>query len=243
MQKLSIVTIHKGPISNLRKTLDSVIKQEICPFEQIVITPKLPANFISRYNKSFLKFLVGKDKSIYNAMNIGLRHITGNNVIFLNSGDEFFGKNAIKLIVNKINLKKNKILIFKILLKYKNLKFIPKKNYFDSKTYFPHPVFVVPTTNYNKKIYFNENNETISDGEWIRKNLNKFNYEKFYNDLVIHDLGGVSTKPTYKLALEKKRVSTKEYFKELFKLFLFKIVNEENYYKLIFKYKYNLINE
>ena len=92
MQKLSIVTIHKGPISDLKKTLDSVIKQEIFPFEQIVITPKLPTYFINRYNKSFLKFLVGKDKSIYNAMNKGLQQITGNNVIFLNSGDEFYKK-------------------------------------------------------------------------------------------------------------------------------------------------------
>ena len=102
---------------------------------------------------------------------------------------------------------------------------------------------MAPTSNYNKKIYFNENNQTISDGEWIRKNLNKFNYEKFYKDLVIHNLGGVSTIPTYKVALEKRRLSIKEYLKELLKLFLFKIVNEDSYYKLIFKYKYNLINE
>ena len=76
---------------------------------------------------------------------------------------------------------------------------------------------MAPTSNYNKKIYFNENNQTISDGEWIRKNLNKFNYEKFYKDLVIHNLGGVSTIPTYKVALEKKIIN-KRIFKRIIKI-------------------------
>ena len=84
MPKLTIITIHKGPIINLKKTLNSVSNQNKYPNEQIIISPKLPKYIKDNYNKKFLKFIIGKDKSIYNAMNIGLRLASSENILFLN---------------------------------------------------------------------------------------------------------------------------------------------------------------
>ena len=52
MKKLAIITIHKGNIANLEKTLKSVNLQKILPNKHLIIAPKLPKLFENKYRKN-----------------------------------------------------------------------------------------------------------------------------------------------------------------------------------------------
>ncbi len=64
----------------------------------------------------------------------------------------------------------------------KILEELPKNNFFLSKNYFPHPSFIRPPVK-KKLITFDESFKIISDGMWMRKNLNDYNFKKI--DMII----------------------------------------------------------
>ena len=241
MQKITIITIHKGPIKYLKRTIESVLIQNTNPNRFLIITPNLPSKFRNKYKRKFMKFIVGKDKSIYNAMNLGISLTKKENILFLNSGDIFFNKNCIKIINKKIIKNPKKINIFKVVLKYKNTFYYPRKNFFLDKNYLPHPGFVRPAVNNkNDLIKFDENFKTISDGIWMRRNMISFKHKKTSKNIVIHNLGGISTVPTIQLIKEKIRFSKVSFFKELIKIFLFYILSNNFYYKCLYFSKFQL---
>ena len=241
MSKLAIITVHKGNSFVLEKTIKSVLSQNKKPQKFIIVAQELPISILKKYKNSFIKFIIGKDKSIYNAMNIGLNVTKKNSVIFLNSGDYFYDKNCVKYIYNAIKKDPKSINLFKVVLSYKKLLFYPKMKYFLSENYLPHPGFLRPSIIKKKYfIKFNEKFATISDGIWMHKNLKIFNKIKINKNLVIHELGGVSTIPTFKLMNEKKNVSLYVFFKELLKILLFNILDPALYYKLIYFKKFHL---
>ena len=241
MIKLSIITIHKGPTKDLIKIINSVANQSHNPFDHLIISPKIPVYLKDKYNKKYIKYIIGRDKSIYNAMNIGLNITRKRNILFLNSGDVFFNKYCVKNIYEAINKNPNKINIFKILLKNNKDYYIPRKSYFYSKKYLPHPCFIRPPVFINKNlIKFEEKFKTISDGLWMKKNMKIFSYIKINQNLVIHTIGGVSTVPSFQLALEKKKLSYLSYTKELIKLILFYLLGEKLFYKLLYLKKFHL---
>ena len=89
-----------------------------------------------------------------------------------------------------------------------------QKKYFLSKSYLPHPGFIRPPIINNSFIKYIENFETISDGIWMLSNTKIFKQQKISKNFVIHELGGVSTVPTFKLMNEKFRLSKSHFIKE-----------------------------
>ena len=57
--------------------------------------------------------------------------------------------------------------------------------------------------------------------------------------IVIHELGGVSTVPTFKLMNEKFRLSKSHFIKETLKFLLYKVIGQTLYYRLIYFNKFN----
>ena len=176
-------------------------------------------------------------------MNIGLNITNNNYVLFLNSGDELNSINSINTIFKIIQKNPNYIYIFKVLMKFKDKIYIPKKSYFFSSNYFPHPGFLRPPVRNRKVILFNETFDTISDGLWMEKNLKICKFKKIDEVLVNHYLGGISSIPTYKLAIEKMKISKYRFIKEVIKIVVYKLMSNKFYYKLISLNKFKLINE
>ena len=98
--KLSIVTINYNNAKGLKKTLDSVSKQNFGDFEHIIIDGNSTddsVDIIRDYEKKLKNSLLPlgnhiiwisePDTGIYNAMNKGLRKAQGEYLLFLNSGD------------------------------------------------------------------------------------------------------------------------------------------------------------
>ena len=232
--KIAIVTVHKSDIKELLKTITSVDSQVKKPTKHIIISPNLNYKKIN-IKKKYRKFIIGKDTSIYNAMNIGLEKTKDFFLLFLNSGDTFCNKQSLEIICKKIL--PNKCNIFKTYLKYGNTLFMPKKKTFNSNYYCPHPSFIRPPVKKNQ-ILFDEKFKIISDGIWMKRNINKFDFIKHNKFVSIHSLGGVSTKPNFQMLSDNLKISFKQFLKQVFKLIFFFILGEKNYFYLFMRFHF-----
>jgi len=234
-KNISIITIHKGAINNLKKTLNSIDNQKVKNFKNYVISPFLSKQEIKKFKQKYRIFIIGKDKSLYNAMNIGLKNTWSDYILFLNSGDHFYNNNASHLI--KLNLDKN-CLIFKTVLKYKKRSLYPKKRFFYSNYYHPHPSFIRPPQ-LKQKIYFNEKYKIDADSIWVNNNISRYSSKKIFKNFSIHYLGGLSTSPNLETIKNYFSNSLYSGLKEMIKYLLFKLLGQIKYYQLIYKFKFN----
>jgi hypothetical protein len=242
---LVIITVHKGPIISLKKTLKSIDAQILAPHHSIVV-----ASRTSLYRTQYLKknnrtFVINKDKSIYNAMNIALRDkvIKNNYIIFLNSGDIFLNKRSIFNIKKYFLLKK--IIICSQILSLDSDYYQIRKYFFVKKKYSPHGSFLCHSSllNSSKKLnFFDEKRLIDADGLWMSRiiNNNKKKIIKINKNISIHSLGGVSTNPSIKTILHYFKINLILCIKEFLKFILKIILSKKFYFRFIYfvKYKY-----
>ena len=91
--KISVVTICYNSKLFIEKTILSVINQSYEDLEYIVVdggSTDGTLDVIHKYSNRITKWISEKDEGIYNAMNKALDIITGDWVIFMNSGDCFY---------------------------------------------------------------------------------------------------------------------------------------------------------
>ena len=105
--KVSIVTATYNSAHTLGATMKSVLKQTYSDIEYIVVDGSSTDNtkdVIRQYEPQFsgrLKWVSEKDGGIYDAMNKGIRMVTGDIVGILNSDDYFTGDDVIeRMVVN-----------------------------------------------------------------------------------------------------------------------------------------------
>lgn len=90
---LSIITVNYNNKQGLIKTLKSLQKQRFIPYEHIIIDAGSTDGSLEIINKykqetTHLTFWVSEsDKGIYDGMNKGIKHASGEYIYFLNSGD------------------------------------------------------------------------------------------------------------------------------------------------------------
>ena len=97
----SIIVVTYNNAEGLRQTLQSIRRLDYTDREVIVIdgasrdtTPTVIAD-----NRDLITVAVSEpDSGIYNAMNKGIRHVTGDYVVFMNAGDLFAGKDVLGLV-------------------------------------------------------------------------------------------------------------------------------------------------
>lgn len=97
--KLSIITINRNNAIGLEKTMRSVAAQTVKEFEYIVIDGASTDGSVEAIKHvesqlAHLKWVSEPDSGIYNAMNKGLRMVTGDYVQILNSGDCLAAENV-----------------------------------------------------------------------------------------------------------------------------------------------------
>jgi hypothetical protein len=241
MNKFAVITIHKGYEEDLIKTYNSVCRQKEPPDLYLLIGQNLGfLNYLRK--KPFIKIINNnsKDKSLWDAMNIGLNLTKDYFIIFLNSGDIFFNNKSINVIKKKINNGVKNCLIFKTNLIYKTTLFSVKKYFFYTKKYSPHPSFVRPKI--KKKLFlFDSNIKLAADSLWIKKNIKEFGIKKYFTTVSTHYLGGISSNPNYHTITHQFKLSIKEGLLELLK-FLIKNISMKRiyYYKFIYFYKYKI---
>jgi glycosyltransferase involved in cell wall biosynthesis len=103
---LTVVTINWNNYNGLIKTVQSVLKQSVLPFEFLVIdgaSSDKSVAYLKSNKYSILKWISEKDKGVYNAMNKGWRLAKGEYCIFLNSGDIFVDSDVLKNVSKLID--------------------------------------------------------------------------------------------------------------------------------------------
>lgn len=95
---LSVITIVYNNARDIERTMLSVLNQTYDGIEYIVVDGASndgTLDIIKRYENRVAKLISEKDKGIYDAMNKGLALATGDYVIFMNSGDEFYASDTV----------------------------------------------------------------------------------------------------------------------------------------------------
>lgn len=103
MHKISVITINYNNVSQIRRTLESVSSQTYTNLEWIIIdggSTDGSVDIIKEYESKITYWVSEPDKGIYNAMNKGVQHATGDYCIFINSGDHFINSHSVEDAVN-----------------------------------------------------------------------------------------------------------------------------------------------
>ncbi len=115
--KISVITIVYNDVKNILKTINSVFNQYSKNMIEYIVIDGLSndgtSKIISENIQHIDKYVCEKDAGIYDAMNKGLKLASGDFVIFLNSGDEFYSNDTVSHVINSIeNCACNPIIVY-----------------------------------------------------------------------------------------------------------------------------------
>ena len=126
--KLSIITVVKNDKEKIISTINSVLNQDYKNLEYIIIdgysndgTYEKILNKIKKSNLN-IKLIKKKDKNMYDAINYGIQISKGQIFGLIHSGDIFFSKNTLKVIIKKFSKNINAISANLIYKKSKKIK-------------------------------------------------------------------------------------------------------------------------
>lgn len=93
--KLTIITVCFNCLDELKKTISSIVDQEVKPFEHLIIDGNSKdgtKEYLNTLEFPWLRFTSEPDKGVYDAMNKGVKLAQGDALLFLNAGDNFEGQ-------------------------------------------------------------------------------------------------------------------------------------------------------
>lgn len=221
MIKISIVTVVYNNVTEIEKTILSVLNQTYPNIEYIVIdggSTDGTLNIINKYKESISYWLSEPDNGIYDAMNKGINKASGEWINFMNSGDLFYNENSVKKIVTAIEENKNgsiDVIYGDVQLRYNNNRkkiVTPKKiEHLKKGMIFCHQSAFIRTS-LQKKYFYNINFKLSADYHFFYNlYLKKNNY--FYLDAVISsiDMYGESNKNESLVIKEYSKISQRSF--------------------------------
>jgi|ERR1035437_1600967 glycosyltransferase involved in cell wall biosynthesis len=178
MPKLSIITINLNNSQGLNQTMESVFNQTLKEFEYIVIdggSTDASLEIIQQFDGSIIhrvQWISEPDTGIYNAMNKGINVVTGDYLLFLNSGDSLASEDVIEQVMPYLN-NENDIVSGELeLIKSGTVvtKLFPPQtvnlNYCISAG-LTHPNTFIKRELFERYGYYNEQNKIVSDWEFF----------------------------------------------------------------------------
>lgn len=102
--KVSIITVCLNSEKTIEITIKSVIDQTYPNIEYIIIdggSTDKTVDVIKKYENRIAKWISEPDNGIYDAMNEGIVHSTGDILYFLNAGDYLYNNRIIEKIVDR----------------------------------------------------------------------------------------------------------------------------------------------
>jgi glycosyltransferase involved in cell wall biosynthesis len=103
---VSIITACLNSENTIERTIQSVIDQTYPNIEYIIIDGGSTDNtldIINKYSSHISKWISEPDSGVYDGMNKGILHSTGDILCFLNSGDLLYNKDTIKNVVKRFS--------------------------------------------------------------------------------------------------------------------------------------------
>ena len=205
--KISIITVCYNSEKTIKKTIESILKQDYDNKEYIIIDGGSKDNtldIINGFSVGIDKIISEKDNGIYDAINKGILLATGDIVGILNSDDVFYDNTIISEIIAKFNNNLNLDSVIGDIIflndKGKMQRHYSAKHWTPNKFAFgimpPHPTFYCRRQLFIKHGLYRLDFLIASDYELLIRFLlvNNISYEYIPKILVKMSLGGISTK-------------------------------------------------
>lgn len=206
--KISIITVCYNSQDTIAFTLNSILNQDYKNIEHIIIdggSSDNTLNIINQYNFKNKIFISEKDKGIYDAMNKGIAHSTGEIVTILNADDIYHNNSTISEAVKLIKESPDEKIFIGNIVFFQNNFFSNIVRIYSAKFFKkwmlgigvmpPHPSTFIKKEIY--KIYnYNINFKIAADFEFFLRLFKINNYNFKYLDLTIVRMrtGGISGK-------------------------------------------------
>lgn len=104
MNRITVITVTYNAESTIESTINSVLKQTYKDIEYIIVDGKSTDNtikIIDKYKDNIDFIISEEDGGIYDAMNKGIMHSSGDWIIFVNSGDIFASNDVLENIFSQ----------------------------------------------------------------------------------------------------------------------------------------------
>lgn len=216
MMRLSVITINYNNLEGLKKTVESILCQSWKNFEWIIIDggsrdgSKEYIEHIASKKESNVSFWCSEsDNGIYNALNKGICHCTGDYISCMNSGDTFFSDETLKLVFSKNN--SDTVLYGDALFEYTDHDEIRKyPNSISFKWLYNNTINHQATfccAEVLKNNLFDENYKIMSDRKlWLKLYLSGYSFKHIPLVIVRYDHLGISATNAEKWTSEYQRL-------------------------------------
>ena len=217
--RISIITVCFNAERTIESTIKSVLEQDYDNIEYILIDGYSTDNtmkIVNEYRNHIDFILSEKDNGIYDAINKGIAHASGDIVGLLNADDEFFDKHIISKIANVFN---NSQVLDSIIgdivfqnSKNKTIRRYSSKNWKPSKFAWgfmpPHPSFYCKRAIFYKYGFYNTSFKIAADFDILIRFLKVNSISFRYVSLVFvkMKLGGTSTSGVSSLLTINKEI-------------------------------------
>ena len=210
MPQLSIITVVKNNAARMQKTASSILEQSNQNFEWVIWdnhSSDGTAEYVKDMHLPNVKYHIGADEGIYDAMNKALSTVSDKQwVFFLNAGDVFTDEGAAGRIINEISRTSNSILYSDVYYdKYKVV-----QNGFTSLGIFKslcHQSIVMKKDQLGKEIQFNTEYKVAADFDMlVGLEQRGIVFEKMAEPFSIYETGGFSDIHYTDALAERKRI-------------------------------------
>ena len=206
--KISLITVAYNCDQTIGDTFNSVRSQDCDDLEYIVIdggSTDRTVDIIKENEDIITYWSSSPDEGIYDAMNKGLKHVTGDYVGFLHSDDMFYSASTLKNILNAVSENRpdvfygdleyvNAVSADKVIRRWKSSNFYPKL--LKQGWMPPHPTLYVRKDVIEETGFFDTSYKIAADYDYILRLFSRKGLATYYLSEVIVKmrLGGASNK-------------------------------------------------
>lgn len=236
---ISIITITYNNLDGLKRTVDSVLGQSLRnQIEYVIIdggSDDGTVEYLGTLPKE-VRWISERDRGISHAFNKGLKYVTGDKILYLNSGDTFSDKKAIETVVADESIHNVDILSYKVIVD--NDLYIPSK---DSELFVwneceePHQATFVSSKVYQEIGGYSEEYRIRMDYHFFaRCRKNGYSFKYIPQVIVKYEPGGVSMNSNNRIRFWEEGMSVKMLYKlkihikDIIKFLGYQIINKSN---------------
>jgi glycosyltransferase involved in cell wall biosynthesis len=234
--KVSIITVCKNSEEYIERSINSVLNQTYNDIEYLIIDGKsidgtLP--IIDKYKDKIDVLISESDTGIYNAMNKGVEHSTGDVIYFLNSDDLLYDRDVISDIASAfVKYRRAMIVYGNVIMTDDKKRELVKYNDINKKFFYKnticHQALFARSVLFNEIGFFDEKYKIHADVDWImRVYFNKANVFKYVNrNICYFSAFGFCSNPinAERYKFDRQEISAKYFLKARYRLYIKKIL-------------------
>ena len=221
--RLSIITINRNNAVGLEKTMRSVASQSFKEFEYIVVdgaSTDCSVDIIKKLEPEFahLKWVSEPDEGIYNAMNKGIRMVSGEYIQILNSADCLAADDVVEKMLVALEKAGNPNIFYGNMIKcFPDGRHVVDKSFAGQEITMlgmyrgtlNHDSAYIRRELFEKYGYYDENLKIVSDWKWYLQAIVLGGEKPQYVDIdvTLFDMTGISENVDNKKKIRKERKS------------------------------------